>query len=111
MTEEKAPSLRPYGRHILVCTGPRCAPQVSEEVYQHLKEKIREKGHHEGPDRINRSQCHCFGICQGGPLAVVYPEKVWYHHVTKEKADRILEEHLIGGRPVAEYSFPARENS
>ncbi|MBI3307161.1 MAG: (2Fe-2S) ferredoxin domain-containing protein [Candidatus Omnitrophica bacterium] len=99
------PVMRPYKRHILVCTGPRCAPESSPAVYQQLKDRLKELGLHEGPNRIQRSQCHCFGICKQGPLAVVYPEDVWYHDLTPEKMERIIQEHLIGGRPVEEYVF------
>lgn len=99
------PTVLPYKRHIFVCTGPRCAPETSPEVYQKLKDKIKELGLNSGPDRVNRSQCQCFGVCKGGPLAVVYPEGTWYHGVTWEKMQRILKEHLIGGQPVEEYLF------
>ena len=101
MNDQKPP-FRPYKKHVLVCTGPRCAPEAAPDLYQGLKEKLKELKLHEGPDRIERSQCHCFGICQGGPLVAVYPEGVWYHHVTPEIMDQIIREHLAGGRPVNE---------
>ncbi len=104
MSSEK-PAMRPYKRHILVCTGPRCAPETSPGVYQGLKERLKELKLHEGSERIQRSQCHCFGICHAGPLAVVYPEGVWYSHLTPEKMERIVQEHLIKGNPVSEYVF------
>ena len=97
------PPFRPYKRHILICTGPRCAPETSPSLYQGLKERLKELGLHEGPERIQRSQCHCFGICEGGPIAVVYPDDVWYHHVTPEKLEEIIQKHLLGGQPVEPY--------
>lgn len=99
------PSLRPFKKHILMCTGPRCAPEKSLEVYQYLKEQLKRLGYYEGPERIVRSQCHCFGICQKGPLAAVYPDNVWYCHLTKEKVDRVIQEHLLGNKPVEDYVF------
>ena len=101
MNDQKPP-FRPYKKHILVCTGPRCAPETSTALYQGLKDKLKELKLHEGPDRIQRSQSHCFGICQGGPIAVVYPEGIWYHHVSPELMDKIIHQHLVEGRPVEE---------
>lgn len=103
MSENKKPPFRPYQKHILVCTGPRCAPETSPSVYHQLKERLKELKLHEGVCRIQRTQCHCFGICEGGPIASVYPEGIWYHHVTPEKMERIIQEHLIAGKPVEEY--------
>lgn len=105
MEEIKAPSLKPYSKHVFVCTGPRCAPETSPALYAHLKARLKELGLDEGDERINRSQCHCFGICQGGPILAVYPEGVWYHHVTIEKLERIIEEHLVNNRPVQDLLF------
>ena len=101
MTEEpKAPPIKPYRKHVLVCTGPRCAPETSPALYAHLKARLKELGLAEGPERINRSQCSCFGICEGGPIMAVYPEGLWYHHITIEKLERIIQEHLKSGQPV-----------
>ncbi len=103
MTDPEKPPFRPYKKHILVCTGPRCAPESSPALYQQLRDRLKELNLHEGPGRIQRSQCHCFGVCQGGPIAVVTPDEVWYHHVTPEKLERIIQEHLIKDKPVEEY--------
>ena len=113
MSDEHRPELQPYQRHILVCTGLRCAPEFSPALYQHLKVRLKELQLHEGRARIQRSQCQCLGICQDGPIAVVYPEGVWYHHLNAEKIERVIHEHLVQGRPVQEYAFhcPAGPNN
>ena len=104
MTEEK-PELKPFQKHVLVCTGPRCAPESSPALYVQLKTRLKELKLNEGPERIHRTQCHCFGVCKGGPIVAVYPEGVWYDHVTPEKLEKIIQEHLVEDRPVQEFIF------
>lgn len=104
MSDQKPP-FQNYKKHILVCTGPRCAPESAPSLYQHLKDKLKELKLQEGPDRILKTQCHCFGICQGGPIVVVYPGSFWYHHVTPKLLDKIILENLIAGHPVIENSL------
>ena len=101
MSDQKPP-FQAYKKHILVCTGPRCAPESAPSLYQGLKDKLKELKLHEGPNRILKSQCHCFGICAGGPIVAVYPEGVWYHHVTPELMDKLIRENLAAGRSVDE---------
>ena len=105
--ENDKPELQPYKKHIFVCTGPRCAPETSEALYKQLKGRLKELGLHEGAEKIQRSQCHCFGICKGGPLAVVYPEAVWYQELNSEKMEQVIQKHLIGNQPLEEYQLKA----
>jgi (2Fe-2S) ferredoxin len=99
--EEKI-SIPDYKKHVLVCTGPRCAPGASADLYQTLKRRLEELGLYDkvGQGPIKRTQCNCFGICRGGPIVVVYPEGVWYGGVTPEGLERIIQDHLLGGKPV-----------
>ena len=109
--EKQKPTLGPYRKHVFVCTGPRCAPESSPALYEHLKNRLKELGLSAGPERIHRSQAGCFGVCQGGPILVVYPEGVWYHHVTPEKLERIIQEHLLKNQPVQEFIFHCQPDS
>ena len=103
MSLEAKPEVQPYKRHIFVCTGSRCAPDTSPSLYEWLKKRLKELKWGEGPGRTQRSQCQCLGVCTGGPLAVVYPEGVWYQGLDEAKLERVIQEHLIGGRPVQDY--------
>jgi (2Fe-2S) ferredoxin len=95
-----------YVRHIFLCTHGDCAPAESAEAsWAFLKRRLRQLGLADVAGGVYRSQANCLRICREGPIAVVYPEGVWYRRCTPEALERIIQEHLIGGRPVAELSF------
>lgn len=94
-----------YRRHVFVCThGEYCPFDGSAEVHRVLKEGVAERGL-ESEIRVNKSGC--FNQCGNGPMVVVYPENVWYGKVTPEKARRIVDEHLAGGRVAEDLVYTA----
>jgi (2Fe-2S) ferredoxin len=123
----EALSLPRAERHIFLCadqTTPRCAPrEETNELWRHLKARLKELGLASAPPSwsgkpdqeatpvepgegsILRSKVDCLRICEQGAICVVYPEGTWYARVTIEGLDRIIDEHLVGGRPVEDMMF------
>ena len=115
-------------RHIILCaeqSTPRCATYGdTSRVWKYLKRRLKELGLASAPpswrgvdidepppptDRgagcVLRTKADCLRVCESGPIAVVYPEGIWYHSVDTEAMERIITEHLIGGRVVEELMF------
>jgi (2Fe-2S) ferredoxin len=94
-------------RHIFLCadqTKPECAPKEETiAAWNYLKRRLEELGISKGENCVYRTKANCLRICEQGPIAVVYPEGTWYHSATPEVLERIIQEHLIGGRRVEEF--------
>ena len=112
MTKPIAPSAPYYARHIFFCLNERkngedcCAQHQAQAGFDRCKQRVKEAGL-AGPGQVRVNKAGCLDRCAAGPVAVVYPEGVWYSYVDELDIDEIVESHLKNGKVVERLRTPA----
>lgn len=101
-------------RQIFLCAVSEkqkcCSEEAGRQSWNYLKKRLKQLGlvgpkQRGGTGGVQRAKADCLQICAAGPIAVVWPENIWYHSCTEDVLERIIQQHLIGGEPVEEFKL------
>ena len=107
LTEKvKQLGLKNTKRHIFICADQSnakcCSLEQGQEAWAYLKKRLVELGQSGENCIVQRSRANCLRVCQEGPIAVVYPDGIWYGNCNPVNLEKIIQQHLLGGKPVVE---------
>lgn len=111
MSEPSRPAASYYGRHIFFCLNERtngeasCAQYQAQQAFDRCKARVKAEGL-AGPGKVRVNKAGCLDRCAAGPVAVVYPEAVWYTYVDQADIDEIVDSHLKNGQVVERLLTP-----
>ena len=99
-----------YHRHVFLCVGEECcSAEAGQDAWEVLKKELKDKNLSlsADPNACYRTKAGCLRVCQQGPIAVVYPEGTWYANLSADRIPLFVQQHLVEGKPVEEWTFAA----